>query len=111
MLTLATGFICCNNFLCNIRREAVVDKTDKRIDILNREATHTLLSFDDHVGYIRKFSIGEPADPTNEIFAVFREMVGNRWKDGMEHMPGPGTGKITTFGCEFFQNCYVLLGK
>jgi len=111
MLTLATGFIRGDNFLCDFRREPVMDKMYERVDILDREATHTLLPLGDHVGDIRKFFIGESANPLDKIVTVLCKMVGNRWKDGMEHMPGSRTGKIPAFRCEFFQNRNVLLGK
>jgi hypothetical protein len=57
MLTLATGFIRGDNFLCDFRGEPVMDNMNKRFDILDREATHTLLPLGDHVGDIRKLFI------------------------------------------------------
>ena len=47
-----------------------MDKMYERFNILDREATHTLLPFDDHVGDIGKFFIGEQADPPAKIFTV-----------------------------------------
>jgi hypothetical protein len=71
MLTLATGFIRGDNFLCDFRREPVMDKTYERVDILDREATHTLLPLEDHVGDIHKLFIGESANPLDKIVTVF----------------------------------------
>ena len=80
MLALVAGLVCGYDLLCDIFREPVMNKVDKRLDILYRKTTHALLSFLDHFRDIREFLIIEPADPLNKIITVFGEMVRNRWQ-------------------------------
>jgi hypothetical protein len=71
MLTLTPGLIRGNNFLCDFRREAIMDKMYERFDVLYREAPHTFLTSLDHIGDIGEFAIRKPSNPLDKIVTVF----------------------------------------
>lgn len=81
----------------------------ERFHILNGQAPETLFALSDEIRDIGEFVVIQAADAPDKVFTVLGKMVGDRWQDRMEHMPGAGAGQIPAFRRKFLQQRNVLL--